>query len=289
MHEILSIESEAEKLYQEKMYDKAIKKLQLAIDKISDENEKSWYLQQLARYTYKLSVIEANTIQTSAFRKNKQLLKPKEGINYEKIEYINENRTKKIKSWIKKFENYKEMNLSVDCILSNLSFGVSANDFEEALYNVGELLGFESQRPDKMIRKGPDNLWCIDNNEYIIFECKSEVEESRKEINKKESGQMNNHCAWFKSQYGNAMVRNILIIPTKRLSYEGDFSCEVGIMRRKKLDILKRNIKGFIKEIKKYDIHNISDEKINEFLLVHKLDKGNLINDYHEAYHHNTK
>lgn len=289
IHEILSLEREAEKLYQEKMYDKAIEKIQIVLDKISDENEKSWYLQQLARYTYKLSVFDANTIQTSAFRKNKQLLKPKEGINYERIEYINENRTKKIKNWIKKFGNYQEMILSVDCILSDLSFGVSANDFEEALYNVGELLGFESQRPDKMVRKGPDNLWCIDNNEYIIFECKSEVEESRKEINKKESGQMNNHCAWFKNQYGNARVRNILIIPTKRLSYEGDFSCEVVIMRRNKLDLLKRNIKGFIKEIKKYDIHNISDEKINEFLLTHKLDKKNLINDYHEVYHHNTK
>ncbi|WP_338597003.1 DEAD/DEAH box helicase [Clostridium baratii] len=289
IHEILALESASEKLYQEQMYDAAIRKIQLAIDKISDENEKSWYIQQLARYTYKISVVESNIIQTSAFRKNKQLLKPKEGVNYEKIEYINENRTKKIRNWLRKFENYTEMSLSVDCILSNLSFGVQANDFEQALYNVGELLGFESQRPDKMIRKGPDNLWCIDNNEYILFECKSEVQESRKEISKTESGQMNNHCAWFKNQYGDAKVRNILIIPTNKLSYEGDFSYEVGIMRRNKLNELKRNIKGFVKEIKKYDIHNIGDEKISEFLLAHKLDKNNLINNYYESYRHNIK
>ena len=53
-----------------------------------DVTEKGWYLQQLARYTYPVSAAKSIEIQKSAFKKNTQLLKPNEGINYTKISYI---------------------------------------------------------------------------------------------------------------------------------------------------------------------------------------------------------
>lgn len=61
-------------------------------------------------------------------------------------------------------------------------------------------------------------------------ECKSEVSGTRQEITKHEAGQMNNHCAWFEDQYGpNANVDRFMIISTKTLSYEGDFTHKVKI------------------------------------------------------------
>lgn len=78
-----------------------------------------------------------------------------------------------------------------------MSFGIEAVKFEAALKDVGALLSYVSQRPDKEIRKGPDNLWCGSNDHYLLFECKSEVSGTRQEITKHEAGQMNNHCAWF--------------------------------------------------------------------------------------------
>ena len=48
-----------------------------------------------------------------------------------------------------------------------------------------------------------------------------------------EKEQMNNHCAWFESQYGkNATVDRFMIIPTKTLSYEGDFFPASGPRQR---------------------------------------------------------
>lgn len=174
-------------------------------------------------------------------------------------------------------------------ILDNLKFGIEANKFEESLDQVGKLLGFETQRPDKMIRKGPDNLWCIGFNEYIMFECKSEVKENRTEINKIESGQMNNHCAWFKSEYELANVKNVMIIPTKRLAYCADFIEDVSIMRKGKLKEFKKSISEYIKELKQYDINDISDEKIHELLKFHNLDCNSIKNKYYEEYYHNKK
>lgn len=122
----------------------------------------------------------------------------------------------RISSYLCQYKNYSELMLAVNEILDNLTFGMEADKFESALKNVGELLGFVSQRPDMEIRKGPDNLWCGTNNEYAFFECKSEVEETRQEITKHEAGQMNNHSAWFEKEYGsNVFVDRYMLIPTK--------------------------------------------------------------------------
>lgn len=165
IYSILQIEKEAEEASFKEDYETACAKIQSLIDTyIVDENEKGWYLQLLARYKYWLSKTESNKIQKSAFQLNLHLLKPKDGINYKRIEYINENRIKRIKEWIQNHNTYDELSLSVDDIINNFSFGVEAEKFEFALSEIGSLLGFISQRPDKEFRKGPDNLWCgVDN------------------------------------------------------------------------------------------------------------------------------
>jgi len=283
IYNILQIEKEAEEASLKGNYESACTKIQKLIDDyIIDENEKGWYLQLLARYKYFISKTESNQIQKSAFQKNLQLLKPREGINYKRIEYINENRIKRIKDWIKKFGSYDELMLSVESIINDFSFGIESEKFENALCEIGNLLGFISQRPDKEFRKGPDNLWCGVENKYFLFECKSEVDEAREEINKTEAGQMNSHCGWFESEYGEASVKNILIIPTRTLSYFANFTHPVLIMKKGKLRLLKSNIKNFIKEFKDYNINEISDEKIQIFLNTHQLTIDDLSKEYTE-------
>lgn len=203
IYDLLLEEAKIEKLYCDDEYEKATAEMQKVIDNLSEDKlERGWYLQQLARYMYSVSKGKSIELQKSAFKCNSQLLKPKTGINYTKVSYIHENKLKRIRMFFEKYENYNELSLAVDEILDNLSFGIESDKFELALKSAGELLGYISQRPDKEIRKGPDNLWCGINNQYNFFECKSEVEETRGEISKHEAGQMNNHCAWFEEVYG---------------------------------------------------------------------------------------
>lgn len=283
--------SNIEKIYSSGEYQKAAESMQKFIDKfMSDPLEKGWYLQQLARYYYPISKEKSIRIQKSAFRYNPQLLKPKDGIEYTKALFINENRMNRISKYLCRYKNYNELMLSVNETLDNLSFGIESDKFESALKEIGELLGFVSQRPDTEIRKGPDNLWCGTNNEYAFFECKSEVEENRKEISKHEAGQMNNHSAWFETEYGdNILVNRYLLIPTKELSYYGDFTHEVRIIRKGKLRTFKENVKRFIKELKQYNLKDISDEKLQNFIDLHHLNLGDIRELYSEEYYHRTK
>jgi len=290
IYDILSVEYVAEEANYIKDFETAHEYLQELIDtQIKDIYEKGWYLQTLARYRYPLSKTNSNIIQKSAFLKNRQMLKPKEGISYKKIEYINENRIHRIQEWIKNYSSYQDIIITVDGILSDLTYGIDSEKFEKALQEIGEMLGFLSERPDKEYKKGPDNLWCGVDNHYFLLECKSKVNIDRSEINKHEAGQMNSHCGWFENEYGQVPVSNILIIPTKNLSYHANFTHKVEIMRKGKLNFLKSNIKSFFKEFKNYKIHAISDEKLHTFINSHKLDINSLKTEYYEKYYHKTK
>lgn len=284
-------ESIIEKMYSVEEYEKASSAMQKFIDKyVMDPLEKGWYLQQLARYYYPIRKEESIKIQKAAFQSNPQLLKPKTGVEYTKVSFINENRINRISQYLKRYKSYNELMLAVNEILDNLSFGIEADKFESALKQIGDLMGFVSQRPDTEIRKGPDNLWCGTNDEYAFFECKSEVEETRQEISKHEAGQMNNHCAWFETEYGdNVLVNRYLLIPTKDLSYYGDFTHEVRIIRRGKLKNFKESIKMFIKELKPYNLYDISDEKLQNLIDLHHLNLKDIRELYSEEYYHRTK
>lgn len=290
LHKILSLERDAGELYFHGDTEKASEKIQDLCDSLSDDdNEKGWYLQLFARYMYTQSKIESNKIQKSVFQNNMQLLKPKEGINYKKLEFINENRIKRIQEWLKSYKTYEDISISVDGILEDLTFGMPSEKFENALKDVGELLGFLSQRPDKEFKKGPDNLWCGGDNNYFIFECKSEVADDRDEIKKSEAGQMNTHCGWFEQEYKLLSAKRILIIPTKNLSYHANFTHEVTIMKKATLRKLKSNIKSFFREFKNYKVNALSDDKIQKFIDAHELDISSLNSKYSEKYFHKRK
>lgn len=284
-------ERQIEDFFSKGEIEKSCELMQNFIDRINDEDvEKGWYLQQLARYTYYKDQLKSIQIQKSAFKKNFALLKPIEGIEYNKISYIHENRLNNIRQYILKCSNYSEFLLKVNALLEDLSFGVESTRFELALMEIGLLLGYKSQCPDHEIKKGPDNLWCGVNNHYLLFECKSEVSEDRKAITKQEAGQMNNHCGWFDTQYGEtAKVDRFIIIPTKELAYEGDFTHSIKVIRRQKLRDFKNSIKKFIQSIKPYDIRDITDEILQSLLDLNKLNVDDFAVNFSEDYYHLKK
>ena len=285
--EILELERKAEESFYQNDPEIAVNSLQKIIDLYctEDQAEKGWYLQILARFKYKISKVDSNHAQKSAFKNNSQLLKPREGINYKKLSYISENRIKRLQAWISSHDNYEELLMNVNDILENLGFGQPSEKFEKALQDLGHAIGFLSQRPDKEFKKGSDNLWCVSADEYFMFECKSEVEDSRSEITKTETGQMNNHCAWFEQEYKTDKVKRILIIPVKNVSKQGGFTHEVEITRKGKLKLLRDAVKSFFKELKDYSLTEISDSKIQELLVFHKLDVESLKREYSEKYY----
>lgn len=277
---ILLSEQKAEQMFIQKRYDEAANIIQKIIDSMENKNDRGWYLQLKAYYKYFSSKLESQRLQKSAFQNNYEMLKPQEGIEYNKIENINLNRIQNIIENVQKFKVYEELMLEVNKMCECLSFGIEADKFESAIQELGTMLGYASQRPDKYIRKGPDNLWALGENSYIMIECKSEVSKERREIYKSEVGQMENHCGWFDKEYKDAKVLRIMIIPTVHIAYDADFTHDVRIMSKENLKALKKNVISFFKELKDYDLCGLEEHFIHKILKTHKLDNCSILEAY---------
>ena len=283
--DLIEKEYEASCLYRIGNKEWAIEIIQSIIDSCLNDEDKWWYLQILARYTYNMSKVDSIELQKAAFQKNQHLLKPKNGIQYKKLNFIDWSRVDSIKKRISTYTSHRELMVEVDWILDNLSFGMQSEKFEEAMKRTWEILWFASQRPDKEFGKWPDNLWKTSDNRYFMIECKNEVLDSRKSIRKTEAWQMNSHCWWFESEYWkDFFVKRILCIPVKRLSQEWNFTHEVEIMRKWMLRKLKLNILGFFKEFKKYSLVTLSNQQIQNALDVNKLWIDDLVSNYSEIW-----
>src|SRR5205814_7736302 len=120
--------------------------------------------------------------------------------------------------------------IALSDVLGRLVFGTRADKFEQALDEICPALGFVGERPDKEWKEGPDNLWALDDKRYILWECKSEVDVKRAEINKREAEQMNRSSAWFDKHYPNMEVKRIIIHPAYVVPSCAAFTHEVEAM-----------------------------------------------------------
>jgi hypothetical protein len=192
--DVFLAEMKAEDKYYEGDYDGAKETLQGIIDNhVEIVTDKGWYLQEMARYLYPLSKTRSNELQVAAHKHNRYLLKPKDGMVISKIRTLSQKRVENIINFVKEFGTFDELSLAIDEILGNLRFKVKADSFEKALNDLARSLGLEGQRPDKEWKAGPDNLWGLRDNEYLLFECKSEVmidraEQPAEEGREKEQG-----------------------------------------------------------------------------------------------------
>lgn len=258
-------ESEVEKAVKSNDIQRAIRQLDKLINNCTNDIDRGWYQQQKAKYTFLTSEIEAEAIQYKAHYNNNYLFIP-QNYQYRKLGSVNVSRLDSIKKILSSFDDFKDLKLYVDEMLANMTFGVSADKFEESIKQLGLFLGFESQRPDLEYKKGPDNLWRSANGTFFLIECKNEVSLSRKTISKDEAGQMCNHINWFNNQYPGSSSTNIWIHPTNELDQLADINEIVFVITPAKLDQLKTQVLKYCGEFSAVDLKTISDDFLLKLL-----------------------
>src|SRR5581483_6292484 len=239
-----------------------------------------WYLQERARYLYPANRPEAQALQVAAYKKNKLLLKPSEGVVVAKLTVVSQGRVQAIIDWVSKFESYSDLDAAISDILGNLAFGTNFEKFENALNELGLALGFAAERPDAEWKEGPDNLWALDTSQYLLIECKNEVDVNRAEINKREAEQMNRSCAWFEKHYPKLNSKNILIHPAGKVESAAAFTHDVEVMREAELGKLRKASRDFFKSFSAQNLKDLSPTHIQTQLNAHKLAVGDILSFY---------
>lgn len=270
----------AEIAYAKGDYQGAVTQLQHSLDiGLVDKADLGWYLQDMARYQYQANRTESVRLQLAAHATNRLLLLPAAGVTITKLTLVSQGRMERIIAWIAKFENYHQLDVTLSDILGRLVFGVKADRFEQALHELSEALGFAGERPDKVWKQGPDNLWAVDATHYVLWECKNEVDLSRAEIDKREAEQMNRSYAWFKKHYPGADVINILIHPTNTLQSAAGFLQPVEVMRQPELRQFVKRTRLFFKSLESQDFSSLSVSHLQELADRHSLSTASFLKD----------
>jgi hypothetical protein len=255
----------AEQAYRDGEYGTAAELLQNLLDNNQVEGEdKGWYLQQMARYQYRNNRPESQRLQIAAHKNNRLLLKPSDGVTVAKLTVVSQGRIERIAAWVRKFESYEQLNIALSDILGRLVFGTKADKFEQALDEISRAIGFAGERPDKEWKEGPDNLWALDDTHYILWECKSEVEVSRAEINAREAEQMNRSSAWFNKHYAGMEVKRIIVHPANTVARAASLLYDVEAMRETELRRFVKKLRDFFKSFETLNFKDLSATQIQK-------------------------
>ncbi|WP_282169101.1 hypothetical protein [Ruegeria atlantica] len=89
----------------------------------------------------------------------------------------------------------------------------TSNEREEACRLIGELLGFETARPDNVFKKGPDVVWSSEETkELIAFELKTQKKEGDTTYKKDAVGQCLNHIEWLHEHYEGYSFSGVVVL-----------------------------------------------------------------------------
>lgn len=252
---------------------------------------KGWMEQEKAEYLNMFSSSDAQILLKKAIQKNIRLIKPIDGIKKQiKIKQMS-NQAKNIIDFVKnkKYDGPGYM-IYIQNVISDLQLKPSSQDqgapikFEKSIYEIGLILGFDSQMPEKEIGDGgPDNFWQTGNNLAMIIECKNGA--VVKEISKRDCAQLLSSIQWFENNYkaidNNYNYVPIIIHTSSKFADDASPNEKIRIMGENEINHLKENIVNFSKEFIN-DMKNQS--KIEELLIFYKLTSDLFVEEYTKKY-----
>lgn len=263
-------------------YKGAMNSLQELINSSTNNNFRGFLKYKYARYENFVNPISAQQTLLSAKKDNSNLLHPVNGIVYQKMQFDNMSQVNKLCSFnLQSFKDTNEYILSFNAIIDKLHFvDYSANVFEQAIKELGEYLGFMSQRPENDFRKGPDNLWAGMDNNCFVIECKNEATSST--ICKDYCNQLNGSIVWFEANYPAINTFTpIMIHPNTKFEYAASPDPRIRIINKEKLELLRSKLREFASLVAQA---NYNHNDVAGFLKLLKLEPEAFIEEYTVVY-----
>ena len=276
------LEREAEIQYRDGQYKAAAETVQKIIDSQNNIDD-GWYFQLMATYLYPSNQTDSMDKQIKAYSKNSNLHKPPKGITYSKLSGATNGREKSIINWIKKHESHSSLVLEINNVMGSLTFNTISDSFENAIKELGTMLGFPSQRPEKTSDGGSDNLWNIFGKQYWVISCKNMVDMTRDTISKRYASQLDSNIAWFQKNYDECTGIPVLIHPAKTLDSGAHLLIDPSyVITKAKLELLKQNVQNFYNSFQSIVFEDISTNIISKKLAEYSLDRFSLNQKYLE-------
>ena len=213
------LERKAFECYRKGNPSKAIRILEEAghPDSSYSKSYKAWFLQMAGRYAWSSNdKNRAIELQRSAFSLNRNLLYPQNsGATYTALSGPLADQSHGILSTLDLYNRPIAYIQKLTNSLKPLSGpNASSRQYEAALAELGEALGFVSERPDSgpRPRNGPDVLWLAPNLEAFVIEAKS-GKRSAGHLTRDDHGQLLQSVEWFRVNYPDWAHDRVVVLP----------------------------------------------------------------------------
>lgn len=257
--------------------------IKMVKDKETDRKTKGYLCQIQAEYTNKIDPALSQEILKAGKNLSAAILSPLAGIQYQRTTNTIPQAQAISTNLVVGRHGLNELLIYIDGVLSNLCMGSEYEKFEDALNQIGTILGFTCSRPDKETGGyGPDNLWAIDSSKYLVIECKTEA--TTQTIKKDYCNQLSGSVNWFKEnyRYPNECIP-IMIHLSKIVDAVASPDENMRVITEKELECFRKNVRDFYSSLcQNGNINDVSN--INELLHMYKLRKDDIVNMYTVKY-----
>lgn len=183
------------------LYEEAADILNQAVNQVGDPRFRGWLRAELAAYIHRYDPVQASKILRTAVSENGGVAKPSASTPYQRISKATAQAESASEYLRERYADSHELIVGINSLLSDLAPDPDrTNDFEEAMHLVGRHLGFDAQRPERDMGRGPDVLWALSADSFVVVECKSGSDAD--EIHKRDAAQLSSSMDWFRTEYG---------------------------------------------------------------------------------------
>ena len=206
-------------------YTEAVDAQQIAVNAAAaDPRERGWLKQQLAAYLHPVDPVRAQQQQVAALDDNPALLRPRQGIAYVRLRGRADDQAEAAATYMSEhYASGPDMLIAVNAVLDALVFNTDpagVDPFEQAVADLGTHLGFTTQRPERDVKRGPDDLWAFGGQSYAVIECKNATVTGF--IRKTDLDQLSGSLSWFREEYElPASALPVMIHPSNKVHRSG--------------------------------------------------------------------
>lgn len=212
---IAAAERKAVNLWQDGNHGLAIARVEKAIEGNQPDNQTEGWLWQLAGRIADawMHGDKAEEMQRNAFGRNRNLLRPKVLPPYRAVPQPGP-QSQAIAQLLEGFRSRRGLLKEFEEAVVHLNREASANQFEQALADLGKLIGIVTERHDNH-GEGPDILWLLPFKLGLIIEAKSRKKETGA-LTKDDHGQLLVAHQWFTQNYPDYQSVKVAVVPQNR-------------------------------------------------------------------------
>ena len=261
-------------------FEEALTIMDTAIDSTSDEHIKAWLLSKKAAFQHTIDADGAQKTLIAAHKMEPGVTKPMHGSSYKKLTHATgQQAAALVENHSGRFLDATEMRLFADGLCSDLQFKPdTSNTFEAAVNDLAWFLGVKGQRPEKEYNEGPDNLWSLQNELFLVIECKNGIT-SDSGISKTDAGQLGQSMEWFSLRYPASTSTPIIIHPERTLGQGASPLPGMRVIDLAGLEKLRGNLRNFSMQLANPDVA-MSATEVAKRLVQFELNSSAFINAF---------